>query len=86
MDNLERQQQALTRYLRDPDNQRPPAEMNAARVNVYRDLVFNNLSQLLSGTFPVLIRIIGDQHWRALHLRFVAHKNHSTSLNLNPRA
>lgn len=66
MDNLLLQQQALTRYLRDPDQQTPPPEMNVARVNVYRDLVFNNLSQLLSGTFPVLIRIIGDQRWRTL--------------------
>jgi hypothetical protein len=61
-----RQQQALTRYLRDPEHQLPPADMNAARVNVYRDLVFNNVSQLLSGTFPVLIRIIGEQRWRLL--------------------
>ncbi|KHA70022.1 hypothetical protein NZ35_27955 [Pseudomonas chlororaphis] len=66
MDNLIMQQQALTRYLRDPDHQAPPADMNAARVNVYRDLVFNNVSQLLSGTFPVLIRIIGEQRWGLL--------------------
>lgn len=66
MDNLILQQQALTRYLRDPDHQSPPADMNAARVNVYRDLVFNNVSQLLSGTFPVLIRIIGEQRWGLL--------------------
>lgn len=60
------QQQALTRYLRDPEHQSPPADMNEARVNVYRDLVFNNLSQLLSGTFKVLIRIIGAQRWSLL--------------------
>jgi hypothetical protein len=66
VDNLILQQQALTRYLRDPDHQSPPADMNAARVNVYRDLVFNNVSQLLSGTFPVLIRIIGEQRWSLL--------------------
>ncbi|WP_248743409.1 MULTISPECIES: DUF2063 domain-containing protein [unclassified Pseudomonas] len=66
MDNLEQQQRALTRYLRDPENQTPPTEMDAARVNVYRDLVFNNVSQLLGGTFPVLIRIIGQERWRAL--------------------
>ncbi|MEG3010508.1 MAG: putative DNA-binding domain-containing protein [Pseudomonas sp.] len=66
MDNLEQQQRALTRYLRDPDSHVPPAEMNTTRVNVYRDLLFNNLSQLLSGTFPVLIRIIGDQRWHTL--------------------
>ncbi|WP_285420127.1 putative DNA-binding domain-containing protein [Pseudomonas sp. efr-133-TYG-5] len=66
MADLARQQQALTRYLRDPDNQAPPAQMNAARVAVYRDLVFNNLSQLLGGTFPVLIRIIGESGWKTL--------------------
>ena len=66
MDNLLRQQQALTRYLRDPEHEMPPADMNAARVNVYRDLVFNNVSQLLGSTFPVLIRIIGQERWRTL--------------------
>lgn len=66
MDKLRQQQQALTRYLRDPDHQTPPADMNAARVEVYRELVFNNVSQLLSGTFPVLIRIIGEPRWRLL--------------------
>lgn len=66
MDNLLLQQQALTRYLRDPEHEAPPADMNAARVNVYRDLVFNNVSQLLGSTFPVLIRIIGQERWRML--------------------
>ncbi|WP_236181736.1 MULTISPECIES: HvfC family RiPP maturation protein [Pseudomonas] len=66
MDNLLRQQQALTRYLRDPEHEAPPADMNAARVKVYRDLVFNNVSQLLGSTFPVLIRIIGQARWRTL--------------------
>jgi len=66
MDNLKQQQHALTHYLRDPEQQTPPSDMNAARVEVYRELVFNNLSQLLSATFPVLIRIIGEPRWRLL--------------------
>lgn len=66
MNNLQQQQQALTRYLRDPEQQATPADMNAARVEVYRDLVFNNVSQLLSETLPVLIRIIGEPRWRLL--------------------
>ncbi|WP_332768874.1 DNA-binding domain-containing protein [Pseudomonas koreensis] len=66
MDNLLQQQHALTCYLRDPEHQTPPSDMNAARVEVYRELVFNNVSQLLSGTFPVLIRIIGEPRWRLL--------------------
>ncbi|UZE14171.1 DUF2063 domain-containing protein [Pseudomonas sp. B21-053] len=64
--SLHQQQDALTRYLRDPEHCAPPAGMDAARVQVYRDLVFNNLSLLLSGTFPVLVKILGDEDWRLL--------------------
>jgi hypothetical protein len=63
---LYQQQNILTRYLRDPDHCAPPAGMDVARAQVYRDLVFSNLSSLLSGTFPVLVKILGDDHWRAL--------------------
>ena len=60
------QQNTLGLYLRDPDHCAPPAGMDVARAQVYRDLIFNNLSILLSGTFPVLIKILGDEHWRSL--------------------
>ncbi|WP_460163758.1 HvfC family RiPP maturation protein [Pseudomonas sp. S2_F03] len=64
--SLFEQQTTLGRYLRNPDHCAPPGEMNAARAQVYRDLIFANLSTLLSGTFPVLIKILGDEQWRAL--------------------
>jgi hypothetical protein len=63
---LHQQQDTLTRYLRDPDHCAPPAGMDVARAQVYRDLVFSNLSSLLSGTFPVLVRILGNSDWRSL--------------------
>lgn len=63
---LFQQQNTLGQYLRDPDHCAPPAGMDVARAQVYRDLIFNNLSMLLSGTFPVLIKILGDEHWRSL--------------------
>lgn len=63
---LQEQQTTLGLYLRDPEHNAPPVEMAAARVEVYRDLVFQNLSTLLSGTFPVLIKIVGDDQWRSL--------------------
>ncbi|MCO8309490.1 HvfC family RiPP maturation protein [Pseudomonas mandelii] len=64
--SLYQQQDTLTRYLRDPDHCAPPAGMDVARAQVYRDLVFSNLSSLLSGTFPVLVKILGDGEWRSL--------------------
>lgn len=63
---LFQQQNTLGQYLRDPDHCAPPAGMDVARAQVYRDLIFNNLSMLLSGTFPVLIKMLGDEHWRSL--------------------
>ena len=64
--SLFQQQNTLGLYLRDPDNCAPPAGMDVTRAQVYRDLIFANLSSLLSGTFPVLIKILGDEHWRSL--------------------
>lgn len=69
--SLHQQQNALIRYLRDPENCAAPAEMDSARVQVYRDLVFNNLSLLLSGTFPVLVKILGEEDWRLLLRAFL---------------
>nr|WP_256679725.1 putative DNA-binding domain-containing protein [Pseudomonas sp. PB120] len=60
------QQATMGRYLRDPEHCAPPGEVNTARAQVYRDLIFANLLTLLSGTFPVLIRILGDEQWRSL--------------------
>ncbi|MBD9463798.1 DUF2063 domain-containing protein [Pseudomonas sp. Pdm06] len=62
---LHQQQQALTRYLRDPEHCPVPAGMDAARAQVYRDLVFENMRSLLSGTFPVLVSVLGQTPWCA---------------------
>ena len=57
--SLLHQQTTMGLYLRDPERNGPPTEMDPARALVYRDLVFANLSSLLSGTFPVLVRFWG---------------------------
>jgi hypothetical protein len=68
---LHEQQNSMGRYLRDPERYAPPPEMDPARAQVYRDLVFANLSSLISGTFPVLVKILGDEQWRALVRMFL---------------
>ncbi|POF41688.1 DUF2063 domain-containing protein [Pseudomonas laurylsulfativorans] len=64
--SLHQQQSSMGQYLRDPEHCAPPAQMDPARAQVYRDLVFANLASLLSGTFPVLVKILGDERWRSL--------------------
>ncbi|MHA3737240.1 HvfC family RiPP maturation protein [Pseudomonas sp. Eth.TT006] len=78
--SLHSQQLALTRYLRDPDRYPPPAGMNPARAQVYRDLVLNNLLGLLGGTFPVLVAVLGDAGWRALVRGFLRDHRAQTPL------
>lgn len=65
------QQNTFGLYLRDPDHCAPPAGMDVKRAEVYRELVFANLSTLLSGPFPVLIRILGEERWRLLVRTFL---------------
>ncbi|VVO18232.1 DUF2063 domain-containing protein [Pseudomonas fluorescens] len=69
--SLHQQQTTMGLYLRDPEHCPPPAGMDVARAGVYRELVFSNLSSLLSGTFPVLIKVLGDEHWGSLVRTFL---------------
>lgn len=58
-------QAAFTAWLRDPQGA-PPDGWDTRRAGVYRDLVFNNLRELLAGTFPVIVATLGDADWRLL--------------------
>nr|WP_255592627.1 putative DNA-binding domain-containing protein [Bordetella sp. BOR01] len=78
MPSLHDQQRALTRHLRDPLRHPPPACMKAARVRVYRELIPANLTSMLGGTFPVLVSLLGPQHWSLLVQRFLRdHRSHT---------
>ncbi|MFP5383588.1 MAG: DUF2063 domain-containing protein [Gammaproteobacteria bacterium] len=65
-------QQAFAAHLRDPDRHAPPADMDPARVGVYRDLFFNNVEGLLASFFPVLRSLCGREDWLALARAFYA--------------
>jgi len=72
------QQLALTRHLRDPSRHPSPPGMDPARVRIYRELVTGNLVWLLGGTFPVLVSLLGAEHWRGLVERFLRdHRSHT---------
>ena len=59
-------QHAFAAHIRDPDSQPAPDGIEDRRMTIYRDLFFNNLVKLLTGTFPVLSNIMGDERWRVL--------------------
>lgn len=62
-------QKRFCRYLRDPDNHPAPEGLNKRRLDVYRDLIFNNVESLLGSAYPVVKAIMGKQ-WQALVREF----------------
>lgn len=59
-------QYAFVAHLRDPDRHPAPAEVEDRRVGIYRELIFNNVESLLAGYFPVLHRLLPEDHWKGL--------------------
>lgn len=76
MSELRTQLLALARHVRDPSAHPGPAGIEARRLKVYRDLVYNNLDGLLAGTFPVIRRTLGDAGWGTL-VRGLLARHHS---------
>ena len=66
LSDFQRQQLALTRHLRDPDNVPAPAGIEERRLAIYRELLFNNVEKLLASSFPVLRKLLDDAAWAAL--------------------
>lgn len=64
-ETLRAQQFALTRALRDPV-QPGPEGIEARRLKVYQDLLFNNVHSLLSAQFPVITQLHGSDWWASL--------------------
>ena len=65
-------------HLRAPDVHPLPAGVDARRMRIYVELVFNNIKQFLDSTFPVSRKIVGEAGWQALAREFV-HRHDSAS-------
>lgn len=78
VDGLHAQLDALASWIREPATQAPPPGIEQRRLDVYRELFFNNVAGLLGGNFPVLRRIHGDERWQALvHAFYRDHDSHT---------
>ena len=64
-------QQAFTAYIRDPSKQQHLKGVPKKRMNVYKELVFNNLFESVSACFPVAQEVLGKRTWLALVRRFL---------------
>jgi hypothetical protein len=75
---FERYQRAFTAHIRDPRGARRPAGAEARRMNIYNELLFNNVEGFLLSCFPVARRALGKRAWTRLARAFFArHRCHS---------
>jgi hypothetical protein len=59
-------------YIRDPENNPAPADVKPQRMDMYRELFFNNIESFLSANFPVIRKILDDSRWLELTQDFYA--------------
>jgi len=71
-------QTAFAAHLRNPELFAAPDGIEDRRLQIYRELFFNNICKHLSGNFPVLKKIYGDIAWRKLAREFYTeHRAHT---------
>lgn len=68
---LREQQFRLAHHIRDPQSNPAPPGIEERRLQIYRDLFYNNLEDLLAHNFPVIRRTLGNECWHALIRAFL---------------
>jgi hypothetical protein len=79
-ERLSRQQTEFAAHIRDPEAHAAPDGVEDRRMNIYRELFFNNIQSLLASNFPVLHAIYDDEHWRRLVRDFYSEHRCQTPL------
>lgn len=69
--SFQKSQFEFTQYLRDPESFDLPDNIQPERIQVYVELIYNNIEGFISGAFPVLRSIIPDQKWHSLVRDFI---------------
>ncbi len=68
--SFQKTQLQFTQYLRDPDNA-PAPDLPADRLQVYSELIYNNIENFLASAFPVMRKILPDTEWHSLARDFI---------------
>lgn len=70
--DFQRYQAQFTAYIRNPALNKKPPKINASRLAVYKNSVFNNIVDSVSVCFPVCQIVIGKRAWQKLMRDFIA--------------
>ncbi len=66
-------QYTFTAHLRDPEKNPAPKGIEDRRMNIYRNLLYNNIEGFLAKGFPVIRRIYNDNDWHTMVRDFFSH-------------
>lgn len=71
-------QMEFSHYLRTGNDEDRPPELEARRMEIYRDLFYKNTLNFCVSVFPVLKSIVGDSQFEAMVRRFmIDHRAHT---------
>lgn len=59
-------QYAFAAYIRDPQKNSCPKDIDPRRMDVYSNLFYRNIEDFIANTYPVLRQILPDNHWHAM--------------------
>jgi hypothetical protein len=77
-ENFKDIQQQFAGHIRDPEHVALRDDVEDRRMNIYRELFYNNIEGFVSNAFPVLRKFYNDVDWHAMVRSFmVQHKAHS---------
>lgn len=76
--SFQQYQFAFARHIRNPQMNKRPRGVEARRMKVYNELLFNNLEGFLLACFPVLRQVLGKRKWSKLARDFFTeHRCHT---------
>jgi len=71
-------QAEFSAYIRNPDTSACPSDVAPQRMQMYRELFFNNVEGFLSSNFPVLHTILDKEQWQQLAQDFFSQHQNTT--------
>lgn len=67
-------------HIRDPENNKKPGDIEARRMKIYNELIFNNVEDFISNTYPVLKSITPERQWQEMIRDYFSHHLSQTPL------
>lgn len=73
-------QYAFTQHVRNPDKHPRPEDVEARRMNIYNELLYNNVEDFMATGFPVLHEICREEKWQRMIRDYFEHHHATTPL------